>query len=160
MAEEPQEKTTSEGGFYTPKSLGTVAGSAALLALIMDAVVVKWPPYPGWAPMALGLLFALIAQQIAQRRAGAGAPREPILARAMMVVVNGILIYTTALGVASATSEEVEVVIEGKKETVGLSPWKPLFPSPPPKGGSGPGHREGRGDLTAISEIKFKDTVD
>jgi hypothetical protein len=81
--------------FFTPQSILTLTGATGAVYVVTSGLQHAFSWNPRWFGLALSLLIALV---------GTYATQPHLVASYLVAVVNGFLIYCTAVGVNSITS--------------------------------------------------------
>ena len=82
--------------FYTPQSILTLTGATGAVYVISAGLQHAFNFNPRWFALAISLVLAV---------AGAYATQPPVVGSYLIAIVNGFLIYCTAVGVNSVTAK-------------------------------------------------------
>jgi hypothetical protein len=86
--------TQAEPALLTPTTLATLGGMATAVLIVVDSVHAATGWTSAWFGLALAIAFALVVE-FALTQSTAGRPR---VARITLALINGCLVFTTALG--------------------------------------------------------------
>jgi hypothetical protein len=86
--------TSAEPGLVTPMTLATMGGMAAVVLIVIDSVHAA----TGWTSAWFGLLISVAVAVVAEFTLTQSTADRPRVARVALALVNGCLVFTTALG--------------------------------------------------------------
>jgi hypothetical protein len=118
---------------FRPSSVASLAGAAVAVTVVTKVVTNVFHFQAQWFPLVVAVVVSIVGYLIATSSGDVELARTPRVARYILVLLNGFLIYASAFGVQGTISAEEVVPADAQgahsdiKQPVGsVSPWKPL----------------------------------